>query len=212
MAASSVRVLVLGAGAGPGQGLVEALGTERAAAVRALLVRRAGEWAEGAFGAEAVELVTSGSFAAAFATDPAGPGGGAGPGGEAGPGGAAGPAGHTVGGPVVAIAPELPVWHPELAAAGLGDLQDGCALALAPIFDRGLYLLAIADPSADGMAALATLDLAGPGGMTDLIGLAQREGWEVGLLRAERGLRRERDVRALLADPLTDPELRALLE
>jgi hypothetical protein len=42
--------------------------------------------------------------------------------------------------------------------------------------------------------------------------LADRQGWEVGLLRAERGLRRARDVHALLADPLTDPELRALLE
>ena len=112
---------------------------------------------------------------------------------------------------MVAIVPELPVWHPELAAAVLGDLANGCALALAPIFDRGLYLLAIADPSAQSMAALAALDLAGPGGMTELIGLARQSGWEVGLLRAERGLRRARDVRALLADPLTDAELRALL-
>jgi hypothetical protein len=182
-----VRVLVLGGAAGPGEGLVEALGAERAEAVRALLISRAREWAEDAFGAEAVELVTSGSFAAALATGPA------------------------AGGPVVAIVPELPVWHRELAPAVLGDLAAGCALALAPMFDRGLYLLAIADPSLDGAAALAALDLAGPGGMAELIGLAQREGWEVGLLRAERGLRRAQDVRALLADPLTDPELRALL-
>ena len=42
--------------------------------------------------------------------------------------------------------------------------------------------------------------------------LAAREaGLEVGLLRAERGLRRPDDVRALLADPLTDRELREIL-
>jgi hypothetical protein len=34
----------------------------------------------------------------------------------------------------------------------------------------------------------------------------------VGLLRAERGLRRPGDVRAALADPLLDHELRELLE
>jgi hypothetical protein len=167
--------------------VVEALGSERAVAVRALLVERARDWAAGAFGADAVRVVEQGSFAAALAADGAGIG------------------------PVVAIVPELPVWHPELAGAVLGDLADGCALALAPIFDRGLYLLALADPGAEAVAALAALDLAGPGGMTELIGLAQQSGWEVGLLRAERGLRRARDVRALLADPLTDPELRALL-
>ena len=34
----------------------------------------------------------------------------------------------------------------------------------------------------------------------------------IGLLRAERGLARPADVRAALADPLLDPELRALLD
>jgi hypothetical protein len=36
-------------------------------------------------------------------------------------------------------------------------------------------------------------------------------GLEVGLLRAERGLRRPDDVSAALADPLVDPQLRAAL-
>ena len=192
---ASLRVLVLDGEPVPGEGLVPALGEERAAAVRQLLLARACAWAEESFGREAVRVVRHGSFAAALQAD-ADPGGGGADGGA---------------GAVVAIVPELPVWHSELAPAVRGDLEAGCALALAPIFDRGLYLLAIADAAADGMAALAELDLAGPGGMAELIGLAQRASWEVGLLRAERGLRRARDVRALLADPLTDPELRALL-
>jgi len=182
---ASARVLILAGDAG--SGLDESLGADRAGAVRALLVTRARQWAKDSFGVEAVETVTGGSFVTALQTPPAGDG------------------------PLIAIVPELPVWHPELAPAVLGDLEAGCALALAPMFDRGLYLLAIADRSAAGMEALAALDLTGPGGMTELIGLSQREGWELGLLRAERGLRRARDVRALLADPLTDPELRALL-
>jgi len=206
---------VLSGGDGPGEDLVEALGADRAAAVRALLMRRAREWAQRAFGSDAVRVVQESTFAAALAGEAAVGGGAAvGAGGAGGVGaevGGAGGAGGAGAGAVVAIAPELPVWHPELAGALLGDLQSGCALALAPIFDRGLYLLAISDPGRDGMQALAGLDLAGPRGMTDLIGLAHGSGWEVGLLRAERGLRRAQDVRALLADPLTDAELRALL-
>jgi hypothetical protein len=209
---AAVRVLVLGGEAGPGEGLVQALGQERAVAVRRLLVGRARGWAEGAFGADAVRVVEEESFAAALSADDPADASAGDPADARADAGADDPADAPRDRrPVIAIVPELPVWHRELAAAVLGDLRDGCALALAPIFDRGLYLLALADPSADGTAALKALDLAGPGGMAALIGLAQREGWDVGLLRAERGLRRARDVHALLADPLTDPELRALL-
>jgi glycosyltransferase A (GT-A) superfamily protein (DUF2064 family) len=98
---------------------------------------------------------------------------------------------------VVAISPDLPVWHPELATALLGDLRAGCPLSLAPVFDGGLYLLTLADASAQIAGALTGLDLAGPHGMSGLMALAARAGTEVGLLRAERALGRERDVRAL---------------
>jgi hypothetical protein len=182
-------VLVLGGDEGPAARLVEALGAERASAVGELMRGRARAWASDAFGPGAVRLVADSSFATALEDG-----------------------GSTDAAPVVAIRPELPAWHPELAADVIGDLEAGCALSLAPMFDGGLYLLALAGPVADRVATLAALDLAGPGAMSHLLALAQSEGWEVGLLRAERGLRRARDVRALLADPLTDPELRALLE
>jgi hypothetical protein len=47
--------------------------------------------------------------------------------------------------------------------------------------------------------------------MGGVLGAINEEGASVGLLRAERGLRRPGDVRAALADPLLDGELRDLL-
>jgi hypothetical protein len=47
--------------------------------------------------------------------------------------------------------------------------------------------------------------------MSAAIVAARQADLEVGLLRTERGLRRPEDVRALLADPLTDREIRELL-
>jgi hypothetical protein len=47
--------------------------------------------------------------------------------------------------------------------------------------------------------------------MNALIELTVRDELEVGLLRTQRGLRTPADVRALLADPMTDDELRGLL-
>lgn len=207
-----MRVLVLGREDRPAPGLVQALGAERAAAVRRLLLARACAWAKEAFGADSVALMESASLAGALVegaslagalVESASLAGALADGGSAADGSPGGEA-------VVALSPELPLWHPELAASLRGDLEAGCALSLAPIFDGGLYLLAVADGFTD-RAALAALDLAGPAGMGDLLALARRGGWDVGLLRAERALRSERDVRALLADPLTDAELRALL-
>jgi hypothetical protein len=198
MAPPSVLVL---APDGAGEGLVEALGADRADATHALLVARARAWAAGGFGPERVSVVPERSFGAALAARPelvAGDG------------------------PVVLVAPELPAWPPELAADLLGDLDAGCAAALGPIFDGGVYVLALTDPGVASASAstsgsgsgetLAELGLAGRHAMASLFGLAERERWDVGLLRPERALRRGEDVRALLADPATDAELRGLLK
>ncbi|HLI59446.1 MAG TPA: hypothetical protein VKV21_07240 [Solirubrobacteraceae bacterium] len=210
-----MRVLVLAGDGDPPASLARALGPERASRVRRLLVARARAWAAAAFGADVVSLEASGSLAGALTDDGAGrrragadgrrPGAGHAGAGPAAPGGW-----PADGGTLVAIRPELPAWHPELAPAVRDDLAAGCGLALGPIFDGGLYLLAVAE-GALGPNVLRALDLSGPAGLGDLIALARREHRHVGLLRSERGLRRERDVRALLADPLTDPELRVLL-
>jgi hypothetical protein len=50
-----------------------------------------------------------------------------------------------------------------------------------------------------------------PDAISAAIVAAREAQLEVGLLRAERGLRRPEDVRAVLADPLTDAEMRGIL-
>jgi glycosyltransferase A (GT-A) superfamily protein (DUF2064 family) len=107
--------------------------------------------------------------------------------------------------PLLALVPELPAWRPDLADAVLDDLRSGCDISLGPVYDGGFYLVGLTRP----------LPAAAWGGH-DAMGLAltaaNDAGLEVGLLRTERGLRTPADARALLADPLTDSELRALLE
>jgi hypothetical protein len=113
-------------------------------------------------------------------------------------------------GPVLLAWPELVRWRTEHAGGALDDLADGCELSLGPMFDGGFYLVAFARPVP---ALLALPDDAWQ--TPDPIGLAtqaaQASGFAIGLLRTERGLRRPADVSALLADPLLDDGLRALL-
>jgi hypothetical protein len=108
----------------------------------------------------------------------------------------------------VVVTPELATWSADLGRAALDDLRAGCALSVGPIFDGGLRLLGA---GARGDAAADRVDLSGPAVLATLLGLAERAGIEVGLLRTERGLRSADDVRALLVDPLCDEELRGLL-
>jgi glycosyltransferase A (GT-A) superfamily protein (DUF2064 family) len=109
-------------------------------------------------------------------------------------------------GPTLLVWPELPLWLPETGSAALGDLQAGCTVSIGPVFDGRLYLLALARPIPDLVEALS----AGPT-MGHALRVVEERKLEVGLLRAERGLREPDDVRALLADPLTDAELLGLL-
>ena len=116
------------------------------------------------------------------------------------------------GGPPLLITwPALPRWGPEHAEGVIDDLSSGCEASVGPVFDGGLYLLALARV----LPALFELSAAAwdsPDGLGRVLGAINQEGATVGLLRAERGLRRPGDVRAALADPLLDDELRALLE
>lgn len=115
-----------------------------------------------------------------------------------------------VAGPVLIIWPELAQWRDEHAAGALDDIAAGCGVSIGPVFDGGFYLVALAAPVPSLWALPATA-----WDSPDAIGLAleavHREGLEAGLLGPERGLRRPGDVRAALADPLLDPELREIL-
>ena len=190
-AAEPVSVVVLECPR-PGVELHDLLGDSRAGALGQLQSARAQAWASAAFPAASVQL-RPGDFTGLIR--------------EIGPIG--------LDDVLVAVAPELAGWRADLGRAALDDLRAGCAFSVGPIFDGGLYLLAATGAGLqlllDGGGDEAG-DLTGPVAMATLLGLAERAGIEIGLLRTERGLRSAGDVRALLADPLTDGELRRLLD
>lgn len=172
--------------------LRELLGEERAEAVERLLVARAYEWGDALSGGQ-VSVGGAGeglADAVGGAFDRAG--GGAG------------------GGPVVVVWPVVPRWRPVHAEAVLDDLAAGCEASVAPVFDGGLYLLALT------RIIPALLDLPeaawdSPDATGLVLAPINQARAPVGLVRPERGLRRVADVRAALADPLLDDELRTLL-
>jgi glycosyltransferase A (GT-A) superfamily protein (DUF2064 family) len=112
--------------------------------------------------------------------------------------------------PVLVVWPSLPRWGPEHAEGVLDDLASGCDASVGPVYDRGLYLLALTRVLPN-VAALPAETWDSPEAMGRVLGAINQDGVAVGLLRAERGLRRVGDVRAALADPLLDDELRTLL-
>lgn len=186
--AASPAVLVIARAARPRPELRELLGGERAEAVERLLVARAIEWAD----------VLSGGHVSTAGEDET----------------LADAVGRVFdgaqGGPVVVVWPVLPRWREAHAAAILDDLSAGCEAALAPVFDGGLYLLALTRP----IPALLQLP-ADAWDSPDVTGLVlapiNDADAPVGLVRPERALRRPADVLAALADPLLDDELRSLL-
>jgi glycosyltransferase A (GT-A) superfamily protein (DUF2064 family) len=113
-------------------------------------------------------------------------------------------------GPVLIIWPDLAHWRRDHAVAALGDLSAGCDVALGPEFDGGFYMIGLAHP-VRALFQLPEQAWRSPDAMSAAIVAARQADLEVGLLRTERGLRRPEDVRALLADPLTDREIRQLL-
>jgi hypothetical protein len=154
----------------------------RVDSIEALLERRALEWARTVAGDDHAIVAEATDLIAAIAPD----------------------------GPTLVVWPELPVWLPETAAAALDDLGAGCAVSIGPVFDGALYLLALAEPIPE-LLALGERPWHGVQAMAEVFGFVEQRQLEVGLLRAERGLRRPSDVRALLADPLTDPAWREML-
>lgn len=180
--------------------LVELLGAERCAALERLLITRAARWAED---------VTPGRVH--VASEPA-----------AGAGGGAGLSERLAGsmarawadaedGPLLVVWPDLPRWRAEHAGSALDDLAAGCGVSVGPVFDGGFYLLALRRP-VPALFELATEAWRSPDAMGRALDVVHRAGLEAGLMRTERGLRRAGDVRAALADPLLDPELRSILQ
>jgi hypothetical protein len=154
----------------------------RVGAIEALLARRALEWARAVAGDDGAIVEAVTDLTSAVAAD----------------------------GPTLVVWPELPVWLPVTATAALDDLAAGCAASIGPVFDGALYLLALPEPNPE-LLALGERPWQGVQALDRVFNVVEGQQLEVGLLRAERGLRRPGDVRALRADPLTDAELREML-
>ena len=189
-------VLVMAGAARARPELRELLGAQRATAVQGLLLERAMDWGGALSAGRATAARDDESLADAVGRVLAGSGSCSGVGGSE--------------SAVVVVWPVLPRWRPEHADAVLDDLAAGCQVSVAPLFDAGLYLLAMAQVI-PAVLALPEATWDSP----DAIGLAlapvNEVGADVGLVRPERALRRAADVDAALADPLLDGELRALL-
>jgi glycosyltransferase A (GT-A) superfamily protein (DUF2064 family) len=186
--AATPAVLVMADAARARPELRQLLGDERAVAVERLLLARAMEWGDALSGGRVSVAGDDEGVADAVPRVF----------GEAG------------GDPVLVVWPVLPRWRPEHTAAVLDDLAYGCEASIAPVFDGGLYLLALARLIPALLAVPAeTWD------SPDVIGLVlapiNASEAPVGLVRPERALRGPADVLAALADPLLDGELRSLL-
>jgi glycosyltransferase A (GT-A) superfamily protein (DUF2064 family) len=114
-------------------------------------------------------------------------------------------------GPLLVVWPLLPQLRCEHALAALDDFEAGCDLVLGPLIDGGLYLLGLARP-VSALLSIPEATWQEPDAMAIGLAAARDSGIEVGLLRAERGVRRPGDLRAALADPLLPEGIRRILK
>lgn len=110
---------------------------------------------------------------------------------------------------LLVIRPALIDFGDALSTDLKSDLEAGCGLVVGPTLNGGWYLLALSPTNLDLLSA------AGDGGPRSAGGLlaASRDSQslEIGLMRAERDLVTDADLRAAQADPLIAPELAALI-
>jgi hypothetical protein len=107
-------------------------------------------------------------------------------------------------GPVVLVAPDVPALGDAHLAAVHDDLAAGVLLSSAATGDGTPFLIALSAMTPDLLATAGAT-------FNEVLAIAASHGRELGMLRAERRLSTIADAHALLADPLTRPELRTLL-
>jgi uncharacterized protein len=113
-------------------------------------------------------------------------------------------------GPAVLVGVDTPQLGPAHAAAALDDLRDGIDVTVGPADDGGYYLIGLRAPN-DALFDLPAELWGGSEVLLRTLEAADRAGLSVAMLRSERDLDDPADARALLADPLTPPEIAALL-
>ena len=113
-------------------------------------------------------------------------------------------------GPAILVGVDTPQLGRAHADAALDDLRDGIDVTVGPAADGGYYLIGLREPN-DAVFALPSELWGGSEVLVRTLAAANEEGLSVAMLRAERDLDDEADARAMLADPLTPPEIVAAL-
>jgi uncharacterized protein len=184
------------------------LGAARCAALQALLIRLAGEWAAAA-APGAVHVAVAGPpeevrsllppDATVFAQE----------GGE--PAAVLAAAVARVGrGPLLIAGTDCPRLGAAHAAAALDDLAAGCDVAIGATLEGGWYLAGLREPRPE-LLVVASDAWQRHGGIGLVLERAREYGADVGMLRHERLLVTPADAAAMLADPLLPADLRAAL-
>ncbi len=112
---------------------------------------------------------------------------------------------HGHGGPLLLAAPDVPALDVAVARVALEDLAAGCDIVLGVAHDALPYLVAMPRPD-DELIALAASGFTG--GVLQTFG---DRGLTLGMLAHHRRLVTAGDARAFALDPLTPPDLAALL-
>jgi glycosyltransferase A (GT-A) superfamily protein (DUF2064 family) len=107
-------------------------------------------------------------------------------------------------GPLILVAPDVPALGAHHLDAARDDLAAGVLLSSAATGDGTPFLMVLSAVDPELLAAVGAA-------FSDVLGLAAARGGELGMIRAERRLSTPADARALAVDPLTPPDLRALL-
>jgi uncharacterized protein len=114
------------------------------------------------------------------------------------------------GGPVVLVGVDTPQLDASHAEAALDDLRCGIDVTFGPAADGGYYLVGLNEPHPE-LFALPSEKWGGPEVFGLTLAAVAEAGLSVGMLKSERDLDEPADVEAFLADPLTPPEVAALL-
>jgi len=188
--------------------LAPLLAAERRAALQALLIRRAADWAAAAAPGAAFVAV-EGPLDDIAALLPPGVSAFAQERGE--PAAVLAAAIARIGrGPLLIAGTDCPRLGAGHATAALADLAAGSDVVIGATLEGGWYLAGLREPRSE-LLAVAPEAWQREGGIALVLRRAAELGAEVGMLRHERLLVTPADAAAMLADPLLPPDLRAAL-
>jgi hypothetical protein len=108
-------------------------------------------------------------------------------------------------GPLLLAAPDVPALDEAIARVALDDLAAGCNVVVGVAHDSRPYLIAMSRPDE------ALVELGARGFHGGILPAFERHDLVVGMLPPHRRLASPSDVRAFALDPLTPPDLAALL-